>query len=288
MNCSRLRPFRLLPFAFCLAVWSSAPAVAQQRPLQTEDPETIGAGRILLEAGLDYNRDVNLPVSGLRGNMLTVPAVGVSLGVSSIAEIQMHVGGYQRLSITDRNPNAPFADFLQIDGDQTDDLEDMHIGAKVRLLSETASRPSIGTRFSTRLPNAGNESGLGKDMQDFETSVLIAKTVQSVRVVGNVGLLMLGNPTQPAAQDDLLFYNLSVARAISSAAEVVGEFAGRANFANTTTVGAEDRGLLRFGLRYTYATVRVDAGILLGLTPRDPEFGVTTGFTWVFNAVQIP
>jgi hypothetical protein len=266
----------------------SSPAFAQQRPLQTEDPETIGSGRVLIEAGVDYKRDVYNPVSGLRGNLFAAPTVGFSLGVSSIAEIQMYVGGYQKLAITEVVPTAPFGPLLQIDGDTTDDLEDMHVGAKVRLLSETARRPSIGSRFSTRLPNAGNESGLGKDMQDFETSVLIAKTIQSVRVVGNVGLLMLGNPTQPAAQDDLLFYSLSVARAVSAAAEVVGEFQGRANFANTTTIGAEDRGLLRFGARYTYGPMRVDAGILLGLTPRDPEFGFTTGFTWVFNAVTIP
>jgi hypothetical protein len=270
---------------FSLAV----PATAQQRPLQTEDPETIGSGRILIEAGLDYNRDVYLPVSGLRGNVFTVPALGVSLGVSSIAEIQMHLGGYQQMAITDRVSTAPFASVLLLDDSgSTDDLEDMHIGAKVRLVSEGVRRPSIASRFSTRLPNAGNESGLGKDMQDFETSILLAKTVQSVRVVGNVGLLMLGNPTRPAAQDDLLFYNLSVARAISPAAEIVGEFVGRANFARTTTPGAEDRGLLRFGARYTQAGVRLDGGILLGLTPRDPEIGFTAGFTWVFNAVTIP
>src|SRR5687768_742696 len=275
--------------AFCILHFCvAAPVLAQQRPLQTEDPETIGSGRILIEAGLDYNRDVYLPVSGLRGNLFTVPTLGVSLGVSSIAEIQMHLGGYQQMAITDRVTTAPFAHLLQLDGDTTDDLEDMHIGAKVRLLSETASRPAIATRFSTRLPNAGNESGLGKDMQDFETSVLFAKTVQSVRVVGNVGLLMIGNPTRPAAQDDLLFYNLSVARAVSEAAEVVGEFVGRANFANITTPGAEDRGLLRFGARYTHAGVRLDGGILLGLTPRDPEIGFTAGFTWVFQAVTIP
>ena len=279
----------VLPSAFCLLhLVLAVPSFAQQRPLQTEDPETIGSGRILIEAGIDYNRDVYNPVSGLRGNLFRVPTLGVSLGVSSIAEIQMQIGGYQKLAITERVATAPFAPFLQLAGDTTDDLEDMHVGAKLRLLSETATRPSIASRFSTRLPNAGNESGLGKDMQDFETSILVAKTVQSVRVVVNVGLLMLGNPTQPAAQDDLLFYNLSVARAISQAAEVVGEFVGRANFASTTTPGAEDRGLLRFGARYTHAGVRLDGGILLGLTPRDPEIGFTAGVTWVFNAVTIP
>jgi len=279
----------VLHSAFCILHLSVAvPAFAQQRPLQTQDPETIGSGRILIEGGVDFQRDVTYPVSGLRGNLFTVPTLGISLGVSSIAEIQMHLGGYQQLTITDQVSTAPFAHLLVLDGNKTDDLEDMTVGAKVRLMSETARRPSLATRFSTRLPNAGNESGLGKDMQDFETSVLLAKTIQSVRVVGNVGLLMLGNPTQPAAQDDLLFYNLSVARAISASAEVVGEFMGRANFARTTTIGAEDRGILRFGARYTHAGVRLDGGILLGLTPRDPEIGVTAGFTWVFQAVTIP
>jgi hypothetical protein len=266
----------------------AAPVFAQQRPLRTEDPETIGAGRILIEAGLDYNRDAYFPVSGLRGNHLVVPTFGTSLGVSSIAEIQIDWGIYQKLSITEQVASAPLADLLQIDGDSTDDFGDIHIGAKVRLLSETARRPAIGSWFSTRLPNAGNESGLGKDVQDFSSAVSIGKTVQSVRVVANLGMTMIGRPTEAVAQDDLLIYSLSVARAISPAAEIVGEFVGRANFANIVTPGAEDRGLLRFGARYTTSGVRVDAGILLGLTPRDPEFGITGGFTWVFDAFKIP
>ena len=265
-----------------------APVFAQQRPLQTEDPESIGAGRILIEAGLDYNRDVYFPVSGLRGNHVTMPAFGASLGVSSIAEIQIDWGVYQKLRITQQVPGAPLTHLLQIEGDTTDDFGDIHVGAKVRLLGETARRPAIGSWFSTRLPNAGNESGLGKDVQDFASALSIGKTIQSVRVVANIGLMMIGKPTDAVAQDDLLIYSLSVARAISPAAEIVGEFVGRANFADIVTPGAEDRGLLRFAARYTTSGVRLDAGILLGLTPRDPEFGVTGGFTWVFDAFRIP
>lgn len=276
-------------FVLALAMLGSAlPALAQQRPLQTEDPETIGSGRILIEAGVGYKRDVFLPLSGLRGNLFTVPPMGVSIGVSSIAEIQLDGGLYQKLDITERIPNAPFSNLLEVDSDTTSDVEDLNIGMKVRFLSETASRPAMAFRFSTRLPNASNESGLGKDMQDFSTSLIFGKTIQSVRVVGNIGFLILGNPTMPAAQDDLLAYSLSVARAISQRAEVVGEFVGRANFANIVTPGAEDRGLLRFGTRYTMSGVRLDAGVLLGLTPRDPEIGFTGGFTWVFDAFKVP
>lgn len=278
----------LTSFILVLGLAAAQPALAQQRPLKTEDPETVGSGRALIEAGLDYNRDAFLPVSGLRGNHLTMPAFGLSLGVSSIAEIQIDWGIYQQLSITDQVAGAPLAPMLLLDGDSTDDFGDIHIGAKVRLVSETAHRPAIGSWFSTRLPNAGNESGLGKDVQDFSSALTIGKTVQSVRVVANIGVLMIGRPTEAVAQDDLLIYGLSVARAVSANAELVGEFVGRANFANIVTPGAEDRGLLRFGARYTKSGVRLDGGILLGLTSYDPSIGFTGGLTWAFNAFKVP
>lgn len=289
MSCTRSFEILIRQVVLTAALVAAATtAFAQQRPLQTEDPESIGAGRLLVEAGVDYNRDAYFPVSGLRGNHVTVPAFGVSMGVSSIAEIQIDWGVYQQLRITERVPGAPLTSLLLIDGDTTDDFGDIHVGAKVKLLGETAHRPAIGSWFSTRLPNAGNESGLGKDVQDFASALSIGKTVRSVRVVANIGVLMIGKPTDAVAQDDLLIYSLSVARAISPAAEIVGEFVGRANFANIVTPGAEDRGLLRFGTRYTISGVRFDAGILVGLTPRDPQIGITTGFTWVFDAFKIP
>ncbi len=279
---------RILTTTLFVLGLAAGPALAQQRPLQTEDPEAIGAGRILVEAGVDYERDVYFPVSGLRGNLVRVPAVGISVGVSSIAEIQVDGGLYQRLTVTERLRNAPFSSLVVLDGSQASDVDDLNIGAKIRFLSEAAGRPAMALRFSTRLPNASNESGLGKDLQDFTVGVLVGKTIQSVRIVTNLGFLILSNPTQFASQDDLLTYNLSVARAISANAELVGEFVGRANFANTVTPGAEDRGRLRFGARYTKSGVRLDAGVVFGLTSFDPGIGFTGGLTWVFNAFRVP
>lgn len=102
----------LTTFILVLGLAAAQPAVAQQRPLKTEDPETIGSGRALIEAGIDYNRDVFLPVSGLRGNHVTMPAFGVSLGVSSIAEIQFDWGIYQKLNLTEQVAGAPLSTLL--------------------------------------------------------------------------------------------------------------------------------------------------------------------------------
>src|SRR5580765_1145498 len=96
-------------------ILASQSAAAQQRPLLTEDPEPIGAGRILLEGGFDYSVDAQLPAQGLQGNLLRMPTLGVSVGISSIAEFQVDGGFYNRLKITDQT-NAPLTRFLKIDG----------------------------------------------------------------------------------------------------------------------------------------------------------------------------
>src|SRR5687767_15612553 len=103
---------RLAP-RLILALFVASPAFAQQRPLVTEDPETIGAGRILVEAGLDYARDVEYPVSGLKGHLRRFPLIGVSLGIGAVGEVQIDGGLYNHLSITDRVP-APLSHMLTV------------------------------------------------------------------------------------------------------------------------------------------------------------------------------
>jgi Putative MetA-pathway of phenol degradation len=263
-------------------------ASAQQRPLLTEDPETIGAGRILTEFGFDYGKDVSYPASGLEGNLLRLPLVGVSIGVSSIAELQIDGGFYNRLSITERNV-APLSDMVTATGDSTSSVEDWSIGMKIRLLSETDGRPAFGFRFATKLPNASNESGLGLDTTDFFASVLAAKTVQSIRTVANIGLGILGDPTRGDRQNDVLTYGFSMARALTQAAEIVGEINGLIDTAEgAAPPGTGSRGQVRVGARYTVGGWRGDAAILLGVTSRDPSIGLAAGFTYVFNAFTIP
>ena len=264
-------------------------SLAQQRPLVTEDPETIGENRVLIEAGIDYSRDVEYPVSGLEGHLRRFPLIGVSVGIGSIGEVQIDGGLYNHLSITERNPTAPLAHMLQVTGDSTSSIEDLTIGTKVRLLSEGVSRPSLALRSATRLPNAGNEKGLGLDTMDFYSSVLVAKTVQSVRLVGNVGLGILGDPTRGDRQNDVLLYGLSFARAITTGAELVGELNGRKDTREgTPPPGTESRGIARFGARYTIGSWRGDAAMLFGITSTDPSIGVTAGFTYVFTMPALP
>jgi hypothetical protein len=271
-----------------ILAFTASAASAQQRPLVTEDPETIGAGRILLEGGVEYDRDVVYPVSGLTGNLLRVPLVGISIGVSSIAEVQIDQASFSHLEITSRRP-APLTGLMNVTGSSTTDSDDLVIGTKIRIAAEGTARPAFGFRFATKLPNANNESGLGLDTTDFFASVLAGKTTQSVRIVGNIGFGILGDPTNGNRQNDVVTYGASFARAITTAAEVVGEVNGRANTrAAGPLPGTESRSIVRMGIRYTTSSWRGDAALLIGATNNDPGIGFTAGFTYAFTAFEVP
>jgi len=276
----------ILSFVLVALLLSASVARAQQRPLVTQDPETIGAGRILVEGGLDYGRDILFPVSGLKGNLLRAPLIGVMFGISSIAEVEITGGLHNRLTITDRVP-APLSSMLEVSGDTTTDVEDIVFATKIRVLSESQSRPAIGLRFATRLPNASNESGLGTDTTDFLASALVGKTVRSLRVVGNIGVGILGDPTRGDRQNDVVTYGLSLARAMTSEVELVGEINGRASTRSDAPPGTESRSAMRFGARYTRGPARFDAAALVGMTERDPSIGFAAGVTYIFNAFKV-
>jgi|SRR5205809_3541890 len=277
-----------IAFASLVAISLACPAAAQQRPLVTEDPEPIGAGRVLVEGGIDYAHNQFYPASGLKGNLWRIPTIGLSVGLSSIAELQLDGGPFDRLTINERR-DAPLSSLVTATGTTTHDVEDLVIATKIRLTSEAPGRPAIGVRFATKLPNASNESGLGVDTTDFYASLLAAKTIESIRVVGNVGVGILADPTVGNRQNDVLTYGLSFARALTQQTEVVGELNGRASTRSGTPFpGTESRSIIKLGGRYTRGPIRFDGGVYLGLTTADPTIGLTTGFTYVFDAFKLP
>jgi hypothetical protein len=266
---------------------SATTAFAQQRPLVTEDPATIGDGRVLVEAGFDYLHQLKIPLYGLTGNLVHLPAVGVNLGLGSRAEIQID-GGYRLLHVTDRK-NAPLSSILDIPGDTSHAEDDVVIATKVWLVTEHDHRPAIGFRVATKLPNAPNQTGLGTDMTDFSFSVLVGKSFGSTRIAGNLGLGIVGDPTENAVQHDPLLFGVSVTHAISPRVTLAGEVEGQyLSYDVFPSPGSEDRSAVRGGVRYAWRAVRFDAAVVAGLTDRSPMWGFTTGVTWTFQAFGSP
>ena len=271
-----------------LAIAAPAAVSAQQRPFVTEDPESVGGGVLLIETGFDYVLNKQFSASGLTGNLIRGPQIGLSIGLSDIAELQIDGLSFNRLGLTDQTP-APLSEFLDFDGDATSSISDLVIGTKVRLIDEGDRAPSFGLHLATKLPNASNEDGLGLDTIDFYASLLVGKTMNTVRVVANGGIGILSDPTTGHRQNDVLTYGVSIARAMTHTTEVVAEYAGRVNTRQgTPPPGTESSSVARLGARATWGTKRLDGALIIGLTPRDPDIGMTAGFTWAFRAFSLP
>jgi hypothetical protein len=268
----------------CALSFIASTAHAQQRPLVTEDPETIGSGRILLEGGFSLDTGQAFPANAIEGDVARLASFGISIGASPTVEFQIDGGLLQRLNVTARTSipagRTPPPEIAA----RTSGVEDFVIATKIRLASEGTSRPALGLRFGTKLPTASAEKGVGLGTTDFFASLLLAKTVQSVRTVGNVGLIVLGNPETPRDPATTLGFGLSIARALTNEFEVVGEINGRLTpFETIVPFGLESRGVMRLAGRYTYSMFRLDFGLLAGITTRDPSFGISGGATYVIT-----
>jgi hypothetical protein len=270
----------------CLVSAASA-ASAQSRPLATEDPETVPAGFVLFEGGFDFLKSTPFPASGLKGDLFRVGTFGLSIGVNSSVELQFDGGLRRRLSISSIDSTAPLAGRYTGNSTSTGGFDDLSVGVKIRFVPETVTRPSVALRFATKLPTTGPASGLGTSTTDFYIGLAAAKTVQSVRLAANLGVGILAEPSQVATQKQLLTYGVSLARAVATGVELVGEVNGRIDAGGHAGPGTESRGGARLGGRLTRGPVRLDAGFVIGMTDADPSWGVSGGFTWVFKAFEV-
>ena len=280
----KIAPRVSMSAVLCFAIASTA--YAQSRPLATEDPETVPAGFVLLEGGFDFLSAAKFPASGLKGDLFRIGTFGLSIGVSSTVELQVDGGLRRGLSISSFDPTAPLASRFVGDGDKTSGWDDLVIGAKIRFVTEAPGRPAFALRFATKLPNAGTSTGLGTSTTDFQIGLATAKTINSTRLAANLGLGIMAEPSEAATQNHLLTYGLSVARAVATGAELVGEVNGRVDSGEEAGPGTESRGVLRLGGRFTRGPVRLDGGFIIGITDADPSWGLTAGFTWVFKAFE--
>jgi hypothetical protein len=262
----------------------AGPLAAQTRPLRTADPDPVPHGRLAVETGVEWLEGVSFPLSGLEGDLLRAPALAFRLGLGGVAEFQIF-GGHDLLFIDERRP-APFADMVDVEGDVAHDIYDPVVATKLRLQRETPRWPALGLRVATRLPSAGNASGMGTDTTDFYLWVLAGKSLGATRFLANFGLGVLSDPLRGDRQNDVLMYGLAAARPLSERWALTLEVHGRRDRSSQgPTVGTEDMGQARLGARWARGAIALDGALIAGLQSPEPDIGATVGVSWLVEAI---
>jgi len=284
----RARKF-LVAFAFVLSL--SLMALAQQRPLLTEDVDIIPPGTMRIEAGIDFLQGAKFPVSGINGDLTRVGVIGVNFGMGPNVEFQIEGVAQNFVDINSRGTSAiPLS--LAPGANSTNDTGDFTLWAKFKLRNETRHAPSLGFRFGVQLPNSNQARGIGLNQTNAYGSVLVGKKFGRdgrFNTFGNLGIAILTAPTQLFSQNDVLTYGLAGIFRLNKQFSLAGEVNGRANTRpGNGPLGTESQGEARLGMQIRASGLRFDFAGIKGLTSFTHNSGVTLGVTYDTPSIFAP
>jgi hypothetical protein len=264
-----------------LLAWPVTRAAAQPRPLPIESVAVAGAGNVSLETSLDYMRNTQFTLSGLKGNLWRFGLLRLEVGLSSIADFEISGGLRDHLAITASEP-AVLSNVLRLaDPTSTGAFDDLIVGTKVQVVREQVGRIGLAVQMATRLPNAKHPSGLGQDTTDFYSRLIIGRSTPALQLTGNIGFGILADPLLATRHLPSLLYNASISRPVTLHASLIAAVDGRTG---PEEPGLESRGIGRLGMAWRRGPTRIELDGTIGLSRRDGTvgFAVTTGF--IFHA----
>ncbi|HEU0007406.1 MAG TPA: hypothetical protein VFS12_15590 [Terriglobia bacterium] len=261
--------------------------LAQQRPLQTQEPAILHPGNLSLQVGFDFLQDAKYPVSGLRGDLTSLGVISVYAGLGELVEFQMHGTVHNFLSISERT-DTPLNLELNSSGTATSDFGDLMLSTKILTLREKSHSPALSFRISVQLPNASAARGLGLDSTQFYNELLAGKHFGELNVFASAGLGILSNPVQAGVQNDVMLYGLGgiypITPAIKLASEVFGRWSTREGGA---PLGTESLSQFRLGVQIHGLGIRWDIAGLAGLAENSPRSGIVFGVTKEFKGIRL-
>lgn len=284
------RFFICLNLIFCLTVF----AFAQQRPLLTDDVDTTPVGALEIAAGVDFEQNAKLPLSGLRGDLTRVGAIRVKVGFASNIEFQLE--GVLQNFLAVNSAVAPSPIPLNLDGNSSNDAGDFVVSTKIKLRNETKALPALGFKFGFELPNSDQSRGIGTNQTNVFGKFLVQKRfgrgagrTPRVNVFGNLGLAILTAPLERFTQNDVLIYGLAGIFRVNDRINILGEVNGRSSTRNgAAPLGTESLSQLRVGAQINASNLRFDTAAIFGLTRFSPRTGVTFGVTYISPSIFTP
>lgn len=278
MQQGRFLAFALIPVLLAIP-WN---ALAQQRPLRTDDAELLPTGRIRTEIGIEFLQSQSYSLSGLEGDLTRVGVSSIQVGVGEYAEFRISGVIQDILSVSSRTDQPPYPP--KYSGNSTSDFGDLILGTKLKLLGEKRYRPAMAFKFAVELPNAKHDSGLGTNETEFYASLLLKKHLGRIEVLGDAGFAILGSPILEDRQTDPFTYGAATIIPVHKSINLVAEVNGRQG--PPRRLGNENKSQARAGIQFWTSKIRWDLGAVAGLTKHDPKSGIVAGATYEFQGFK--
>jgi len=252
-----------LPLAAALALTGVA-ALAQTRPLQTEEATTAPSGTLVFETGGDLMGQEPNFLTGRQRTRYSGPLLRLVYSPSDNVETDLEWVAFVGAV---RDPDFPNAS----------DRGDVTLRAKIRFVDGRGKGPTLGARFWVSLPETKSIEGLGPNTLREAAEGLLSTPLGTATLHLNAGLLLFDEVLHPHSQRDFLSYGAALQQPLGARCEIVAESAGRLGKGSP---GSDASSELRAGFRWKSGAVRYDAALRRGLGAADGKWGFTLGLAW--------
>jgi hypothetical protein len=263
----------------------TCPALAQQRPLLTEDVDLIRPGVIRIEAGFEFLQDQEFSLSGLRGDLTKIADLKLSFGLSANVEFQAEWTIWKLLAIKGRQP-SPIELKLGANQLDTGDVGDPTLWMKVKLRHQTQWAPGLGFKFGVKLPTSDQARGIGTNTTDFFAMAIAGKRLDKLNLFGNLGIGILQAPLSHFTQNDVLLYGIAGIYELSERLNLVGEVNGYHSSRRKAPLGTESQSEARLGAQLKALGLRWNVAGIFGLAGPSPKTGLSLGITYDWKAFK--
>ena len=247
--------------------------------LDTEEALTMGQGNVRaeIEVGVTKQPDAS--------ELINVPTVRIAYGLSDWADIEIE---YEYLVVR----GSDFTDFFSGTRHENFDEEgggDARISLKVVPYEFKSHR--LGFEFTTKLPNASQDDGLGTNEADIIGKLLLSSDWGRLKTHLNLGMAVLGDPSRDGNQNDFIVWGLGGQYALSDSLTLMGEVEGSfaadnstegfiENIAESSEGGARAR--IRAGLTGPVGDWRWGVSAFKGVNGHTEDWGAQVGLsrTW--------
>jgi hypothetical protein len=275
--------FKNFAVIFLLSFFIQISASAQQRPLITEEVQTVKPGEVRFELGFELQQDKDFPLSGLNGDLSRLGVMALTAGLASNVEFEL--GGVVQNYLNINRQYQASAIPLQLSSapNSTHDVGDFYLASKFKLRSEGRSAPGFGFRFGAELPTTNQARGIGLNQTNFFATVLAGKHLgpeERVNVFANLGVGILTAPVATFTQNDVLLYGLAATYRLNRRFTIVSEVNGRHSTRNIAPLGTESDGNYRLGGRVRIGGLIFDVAGIKGVYRNSAKSGVSFGVSY--------
>ena len=187
----------------------------------------VPKGTMRVTVGARWQDDVELPYSGLTGDLAQLGMLRVDVGFGSRIAVRVQGTTRQVLRIDwDKSRQVPPSEVDATD-DSTNDAGDFSVLTVAQVMPQRGWKPALGLRVEAKLPNTNERKGIGTNTTDVLLSVPAQSRFGRLVVNTDLGIGILTQPTNAQAQTDTLLYGLAAAYEATPRWMLSGELFGR-------------------------------------------------------------